>query len=320
MELLATLLKILMFIGIFIVILSFVLLSMERRFYSKIAENIGTLNEKYEKRLIKLKYRQYYAPKARKKGIVESYDILIGKSNLRKYIPFLSGEIMIIASVIVAIFAFIWSMSYLHNIFSSLVISGFAVLVIKLILKIIANYNASKTDDQLLSYIDILENFCSVEDNIVFAIERAIPFTKEPLQSFSEAFIYEVKHGIPLITALENFKSKIENKKFKNLLKNIQLCAKNSGSYIKTLRKSKKIIQKYTEERGRRKKDVRDARKSILSMIFISLVIIYGLIGINPNLPDMLKSDLTGQLIVTFNIFIYLFGVYKSITLEKFEY
>ncbi|MCX7884654.1 MAG: hypothetical protein N2448_06455 [Caloramator sp.] len=188
-------------------------------------------------------------------------------------------------------------------------------------MNILAYKNASKIDSQLVYFINILINFCHVKNDIVFAIEKAIPYLLEPLKTFCIAFVNEVRYGISPFDALENLKNKVDNKKFKLLIKNLQLCCKyDNGSFVEVLSNFNKIMKDYTIERDRRKSEVRKSRGVIYLMMLISFAIMYGLIQINPYLIIAIRKEFTGQLIVFFNIFVYLFAVYKSITIEKFDY
>lgn len=310
-------LKILLFLSVFIGILTFLLSSKERQIVEKLSEGLNELNKKYEKRLLKMQYKKYYTDK--KETYIDKLDILIEKSNIRRKLR-ISSEMLIIISLLLSIVVFILSMRILFNIFAATSLSIATFFIPKLILSIIANINASKVDNELMNYINVLENFCTIKDDIIYAIENSIPYMQEPLRTFSISFLSEVNHGITPTTALENYKSKVDNRKFKILIKDLQLCANYTGSYVNVLHKSKEVAKNYTIEKNRRKEEAHKNRGYIYIMMLISFIIFCGLLKINPDLVIFLKTNIKGQLIVTYNICIYLYAIYKSITIQKFEF
>lgn len=245
---------------------------------------------------------------------------MIEKANVRHKFRFFSAELLIIGSVIISIIIFIITFQILFNVLACLAFSVATYLAPRFILKGISHRNAEIIDTQLVHYINILNNYCHVQDDIIYAFERSINNVREPLKSYNIALVNEIKHGLPVFDALENFKNKVDNKKFKMFIKNIQIGVKYNGSYLTILTKSKEIIKKYIIERDRRKSQVMTNRFMIYAMIGIDIIILFSLQATNPSLKIDLKHSLQGQLVFTYNIVIILFSIYKSFTLEKFEY
>lgn len=263
---------------------------------------------------------QYYSTKSKGKKFIQNLDILIEKANIRKYIFMFSAEVLLLICTLLSILTFCIAYTQLFNIFTSLVLSVFAFFIPIYTLKIKAYRNAEKVDRHLVYYINVLKNFCCIQDDIVFAADKSILYLKEPLMTYNYTFVNEVKHGISIYDALDNYKRKVANKKFRIFIKNLQLCARYKGSYLKTLSTTRDTMQRYAVERSRRKKEVRKQRFSIAAMLAFTFIIISGCIKINPELEIQFKKDFLGQAIAAYNICVILYSIYKCLTLEQLEY
>lgn len=292
----------------------------DRKVSSAITDGVEILNKKYEERLKNLQYSQYYISKENKRiKYISNLDLLVEKSNVRNRFN-VSAEIIIIISVINSLAIFIVSYRFLFNIYVSVILAVATYLIPQMLLNIKVNKNAEKVDKELMNYISNLENFCNINDDIVYAIAKSIDFAPEPLKSFSSNFIVEVKHGINPIEALDNYGKKVDNRKFKFLIKVLKLCYKYDGSYVSVLSKEKELIKKYTIEKYRRKEKAKENRTVIYFLMLISLIVFYGLQKINQDFFNNLRTNLSGQLLVAYNICIYIYCIYKTITIEKFEF
>jgi tight adherence protein B len=305
---------------LFVAIYNFVYYTREQRIADKIAKGINAISQKHEKKILRLRYRQYYKSIKKSKNYIEELDIKIEKANARNHIKILTAETLIIFNIILAIPAFILAYKLFYNVIAALLISSCVFSIPIIILNIQGYKNAAKVDTQLVYYINILKNFCHIQDDIIFAIERSIPYLREPLKSYNICLVNEVKHGISPYDAFENYKNKVGNKRFKLLIKNLQLCIKYKGRYVEVLTKSKDVLKKYSIEKNRRKTESKNARFVIYAMVLVSIGIFYGVVVINPFLLIELRKDLIGQLIIIYNIAVYVYALYKSITIEKFEY
>lgn len=318
--LLVILIKILIFILLLVSILVFLNILKERNIAEKISDNIDKISKNYEERIINLKYKQYYKSSSKKNNYIDKLDILIEKANIRNKLKFFTSEVLLFISLLLGTFTFILTFYYLYNILAAITLSLTGFFIPELILKIIANRNAKKVDMYLVNYVGILENFCYIKDDIVYSITNAIPYLKEPLQSYNKKFILSIKYGTTTFDALEELKNKVDNKRFKMLIKNLQLCSKYNGKFVEVLKESKDSLINYGVERGKRNKAVQRTRFAIMTMVVICAGLIIGVIRINPFLMIALKKDFTGQIIVVYNIVAIIYAIYKSIIIEKFDY
>lgn len=281
---------------------------------------LGKISSKYEERK---KNREVYLlleGEREEISFLEKVDLLIERSGLKSYAPFITSEILCVITVITALVSAIICMKVLGSIVFSVPVFFTMILLVYLILKELSKITYDKIDDQVLIYINILENLTSTNSDIVEIMEKAIPFMKEPLKGFSKCFTFECKTGTTVEQAFRNFEKKIESKRFRQLLKNLEICSKYEANYKEILKKSRIIMKNYFTEKERRKKEVRQGRIAIVSIVFLGIVLFKLVLGINGDLISELKNTYIGNIIVAYNLFVLLFAVFKFITLDDINY
>ncbi|MNL91274.1 hypothetical protein D3C81_10050 [compost metagenome] len=292
----------------------------ERKIDEKIRSGVEKYNRDYEDRITSIKYSQYYVSKNKKKNYIDGLDLLIEKSNIRYRIPLMTSEVLIILSLILAIILSLVIYLQLFNILAGIVVAIIGYNIPSIGLKVLANKNARKVDNYMTSFVNILENFCYIKDDISYAITNATPYLKEPLKSYAVTYSLTVNYGGDPFEALEDLKDKVDNKRFKFLIKNLQLCLKYKGQFIEVLKESKESMKSYQIERDKRKKAVERTRMTILAMLVVCIVLGVGSVSMNPMLILVLKNTFAGQVIVVYNIAAISFTIYKLLTIEKFDY
>ena len=148
----------------------------ERNINDKIRANLEELNKNYEKRLLTLKYKQFITSSKKKKSYLNKLDILIQKSNVRNKISILTSEVVVIIGGLLGVTAGVGMFYVLYNVLASITIMIAVFKIPELILHIIANRNAKKVDDYLVTFLGTLQNLCYIKDDIVFAITNSVPY------------------------------------------------------------------------------------------------------------------------------------------------
>ena len=319
MNLIILTLKIVLFISMFFMFWLIYIKIKDKNIAIKLAEVISNSNKKFENRLDTRKYGGIYKTKSKRKDFFNNIDMLIIKSNIRKTIPFFTTEIVVIISIFFSLSSLVISFFVMYNIFASLIIASFMAYLPKLIIEMIVLKHSNKIENQLINYMSTLNNFCSIEDNIVYAISK-VEHVQEPLKTFSKTFVQEVKNGIPISDALENFKGKIDNKRFKKLMRNLQLCNECGGSYTKVLSKSIDVTKDLIVLREDRAKTVKSEAKSMYALLIIGLLFMYGGYAVNKQSFILFRTHFFGQLIIAYIIFIYIYSIFKIISYDNFKY
>lgn len=286
----------------------------------KIKKGVQNFIETEQEAQFQLLKNKYYIKKKKTSNYRENLNKLILKSGINLKFQLITPTTVIVLSTITSIFCFLISFKISNNLFAAAAIAFTGYNIPRIIIFFIADYKGSKVDSILIDYLNLLINFCTIKDDIVYAVENSIPFIAEPLKTYSEIFVFEVKHGIMTVVALQNLSDKIDNLQFKFLCKSLQLCCKNTGKYLSVLFKSKELYMKYYEKYLDRKKEAKKGRNSLFAMIILSALVFYFLIYINPDLVQELKVTKMGKCIVFYNILVYIITFFVAVNISKFEY
>lgn len=281
---------------------------------------LGSITDKYIHRKKNREISMLLEGEKEEKSFLERVDLLIERASLKVWLPFITSEILIVFTIFVA-----FTCAFIFQRISGVVVFSIAVFfsvifLVFVLLKQLAKHTYDKIDDQVLIYINILENLASSNSDIVEIMEKSLPYIKEPLKSYSAQFIFECKKGLPIYKAFKNFENKIESKRFRQLLKNLEVCSKYEANYKEILTKSRVIMKNYFTEKERRKKEIREGRIAIGTVLILGVFLINLVSSFNDNLHDQLKHTFIGNIIIGYNLFVIMLALYKLITLDKINY
>ena len=285
---------------------------------NKIENILYYFDEKYKKRLLDKKVDEAYRKKQR--NVLSKLDSLIYSSGIRKHFKYMTSElfifvVLILASLVTAV---------VYTIFSSMIFSVVAfvgvVFILYGILKGISRINFDKVDNSIMFFISSLKSNAAIENNIVFMMEESTSRLKEPLKTYNMDFVSDVKMGIPLGKAFDNYINKVENIRLKNILKNLYICSINNANYAKLLDKTRIVIKNYYEQKEKRQRKVKTAQIGITAIVGVSVIILKALSGITNNFYTLLMQTNVGQVLVGYMLCVILMAIYRCITMKEFNY
>lgn len=307
---------------IFLVLFSYYFIStvIEIRKKKSINSILNDINNKYEERQKEREAKFLYVGTTNDKRFIDKIDELVERSRIKEVFPYTTSELLIAVTMILALVtAFLFNKYYgfwLYTVGSSSIV----IFLIVLILKYMEKRTFNKIDKQLLVYVNTLKNLCSSNNDIVVIIEKSIPYVDEPIKGYSQQFVFECRKGIPIDKAFKNFEDKVENKRFKQLIKNLAICSKHEANYEKIIKKSKVILKHYFEEKERRKKAVNNGRAVIVITFFIGAFTFRLLDSFSDNILETFKTTLIGNLLLGYFLIVLIYATYKFITLDKLNY
>lgn len=281
-----------------------------------------SFNEKYEERQIEKEARELYEGSIEEDTLIQKIDILFIRSGIKKYLPFMTTEILIIVSVLAALTASV--VITIINGFWLYVIGAFitTLLAIILILKIMAKTTFDKIDNELLNLINRLRDASNYNNSIVTIFEDSIPYLNGPLKNYSIDFITECKSGVLQEEAFRNFTKKVENKRLKNLLKNLQICSTGNENYPGVLNTSSVIFNMYFSNKKDWTQIIWEGRIDFLLMA-VAIGFCFNLMNgftENGNLMETLKMTVGGNILLGYFLAIFIYTLYKTINLDKLNY
>ncbi|MGE5472716.1 MAG: type II secretion system F family protein [Ignavibacteriales bacterium] len=306
-----------------IIILSYILANkiLDREFRKHVKEFSESVNSEYQKKQIinKILRRDKLKKKAYK-SLFYKIELIIEKSGIQNYVLFFNSTILIITCIIFAI-GFFLLFTYLFDVISVGLITslpGFFVPII--ILGIMAQKKEEEIEKILADYLLLLKNSTRIHNDIIEAFRNIQDKCMEPLKTFTCQFTAEINSGINVESALSNFRDKINMKKFKLFLTNVQYCYIYGGDFTELIDKTQKLISEIQKEKRIRIRETRSARIVIFLLIFLDIYLYFNFIMTEPDYLSIMRNTFYGQLILNANFLSIWFLLWLSYSVKKLDY
>lgn len=307
----------LLLIGLFGLIFVLVNNMKTSKIEKKIIDLVGSINSKYEQRIIEAKESSYIKKNKNKK--LDYLDDLIIRTKVREYAPFFTSEILILISIVVAIVFFIAVNSISKNQILKVEAIILGLMLPSLIMEQIATNVFDSIDDKILLFIDTAINFSTSKNELLFILENTAEYLTGPLKAIISQLANELKRGVPLHVAFENAACKTDNVRLKEILKNLCIVAQEDADYKGTLESARNIHERFYEQKMKGKRKVNDGKKGLIMLVIVEIFVLIGLNGFSSNLIGMLEDTLQGQLIVAYFGLIGILIINKYFKINKFN-
>ena len=294
---------------------SFLMLSYlkEHKVVTSVAENVyekameqETERQNTQQRLNVLEGRQ------EKIHFLYKLDLLVLQSNIRKIIPFASTEILFILTLGLGAVAFMAVTSLTGTwIFGILGFVG-AFTLIYLVLYFMALGNYQKTEESLMTFINLLENYSGLEDELITIFSRIQPFLNEPVKSAVESCCMEANMTGDRRMAVRNLEKRIEHEKFKELVRNLEICSRYEANYGEVIKDSRSLLREYLAAVKERKAILNNARIEIVMIIACCGVVFWMMNDFTEKgILALLLSSTVGNLLLVYCILIVLYAIWS---------
>lgn len=156
------------------------------RVKSFIDTGIGRMNEAYNERKLINQVKRYSTTIKIRMNPIERIELkLIDKSNIRRYIPFFNFYMLTLISLTVFFLSFQPVYRILFSVPSTIIICLLLASLPFLILEVLGRYNSEKVRRKLANFVNVLNRWCSVKEDIIYAFEKSINSgIGEPLRTF----------------------------------------------------------------------------------------------------------------------------------------
>ena len=247
--------------------------------------------------------------------------MLIEKSNIRRYIPFMNIYFLFAFSFLIFLAAYGPISRALDFIPSSVIISGIISTVPFLALELLARYNSETIRKRLAEYISVLNRWCSVKEDVMYAFEKSLGSDiGEPLQTFIRDMVIQVNRGMDASDALDMLQMKIDNPQFKDFIINVKLSLRYRGDVVKLLTNLENQFYRFDEEYNRRRISTYKDRVLIYFIMAGVLITAYLFISSTPQVGDFYLRSAEGKLLLTLFSGMYMLGLYLTAGITRLKY
>ncbi len=252
-----------------------------------------------------------------KENLLIKLDKTIRYSNIRKYIPFLNSNIFIFVLVLLSATALI-----LGAVFGNLVIGIGAAIAVSLTLIIIvlamANVNYKKTEENILTFVNLVENYSKTNNDLIAILGKTYPYLDEPLKGYvQEAYLLGKRTGDPDL-ALTTLQNNVQNKRFREIVRNLQICSHYEANYEEVVNDLRQQLIEYLAGKRNKEAMARNARIELSILIATSGVVMY-LMGsfMSNNIFAMLNETFVGKLILLYIIIVLAIALFNMIFMNR---
>ena len=245
-------------------------------------------------------------------------DLMLNQSGIKRTIPFFSTEYLILFSMLIGIAGMT-----ITGIFAGFAI-GFSVGAVftvmpYMLLRIRADMNYKKIENQIIHFLNMIENYTKTHDNIITIFGKVYPFLEEPLATAVKECYVEATNTGDMSMAFRKLETKVVHDKFSEILRNLELCSRYEANYQAVVSTSRDIMTNYIKSR-KKIKSIADNAKIDFGIIMFCMVILFGMIDSfieNGGIIDVLTSSTAGMVIIAYIVFAVIYGVVSMITLTK---
>ncbi len=262
---------------------------------------IDSFEESYDKRCSKSDKQKLVEGNIEETNILRSLDIMINRSGIREKYSFFTTEVFIALTIVIVVSTYFLS-KFINNYWGfNLLIAMFAGLACYFSIYYLSGISYEKIDSQITNFINYLENFASTNVDIVTIIEKTSFYMEDPLKSYLEKFVTESRQG-KIKLAFQNLVDKIENVKFQQLIKNLEIASRHEANYKEVVSESRIILKGYFKNKEKRKELIRNGRIELIMMLLISTLVLKMVADITPNLANDIFTTTEGAIFVVIGI------------------
>lgn len=250
-------------------------------------------------------------------SLLYKLDLLIINSNIKKFFPFINTEIYIALIIITSAISF-----FLINFITGYWIMGvFGIAVVTiifvLVIYVMAGINHKKTEENILTFVNLLENYSQSTDDIFAIFGRVYHYLEEPLRSAIEDCFYDGQTGDKM-AALNNLENKIEHGKFKEIIRNLNIASRHEANYAEIIEDSREMLRDYMANKQERHAAIQTGRIEVGIITLAACIVFYMLDQFLANsIMSVLLGTTVGNFLLLYVAIIIVVSIVKLMSFDK---
>lgn len=280
------------------------------KFHNDLKEQERLRNEEYEAVLLNEGEQQ-------KIPFMKSVDIFLVQSGIKYKIPGLTAESFLSFMIFSAIISFLIASMASKSILIGCIISVSFVMVCYLILYFKRSANFKRTEEDMIKFVNLLENINYSETRLDQIFRRALPYLKNPLKNLVAEFCHEVDAGITTEAALANMSDRVDHKKLKMLFKSFQISNSKEQNYSEIIEENRDVMREYIAGRKERENIKKNAFIDLCIIAVMGLAVIFLFSTLVENMRELLFYTFGGQALCLYLFGIFVWGIIAAVKTEK---
>lgn len=210
-----------------------------------------------------------------KKSILDKLEKQLVYSGLSRRFPFLTAELWILILLISGAVIYFICLLFTKSAGTGLLAALCDIAILLLIEKLLEMRNLKAVDGELIEFLNMLGNYSIATGEVTSVLHIVSRYFSNPLRNALEECYYEAQTSGNPSAALLALADKIEHPKFKELIKNIEICSRYSADFSVVVHDSRKIVQDYIRSKEERKSMAREAITNMIILCALLVVVVY---------------------------------------------
>ncbi|MCI8308446.1 MAG: hypothetical protein HFH14_10415 [Lachnospiraceae bacterium] len=276
------------------------------------------LRRRYEKRLSKERRRQIEEGNTLKKPFLYRLDRALEYSGIRRLLPFVNAEIFILFYVLALFIIFTACAVIFKNSVAGIIADVIMCVIVWGVIYVISGNYYNKLEDNIMTLLNLIENFSKTEDDIVRIFRKTIPYIGEPVRTILTEFCSEAEACGDVNRAFDNLNAKIEHRKCRELLHNIRVCSRYESNYDMLVRDCRASMMDFLAIKAERKAIINNGRAEIVILLLSAALIVYLFSNIvSGGLFGLMFGSVAGRVIVLYCAAVFMISVLIMLTYDK---
>lgn len=239
-------------------------------------------------------------------------------SGIKRKFPELTPELFFLTVGLIAVAAGV--IAYFvteRSIILTLSSAAATIAIINVLIEIKIGRNYNKTEEEIMLFVNLLENMSHSSGNITEMFAATIPYISEPLKSSVEKCYYEMRSTGNIEMSLKNLIDRTNHKQLKSVFESFRICAKRGARYDLIVQENKEAIANHIRYHKQKNQIKKNALAYICIMIAAGSVAIGLIAQMVENAYSYIFQTLVGQIIIGTIVVLALYGFWQVINSKE---
>ena len=240
-------------------------------------------------------------------SILYKLDRLVLTSGIKNYLPWVTGEVMLLGMVMAAMAGFFEGAILFQNVFVAIFLTAAQAVAVYVFFKALSGKTYNEIEDGTAIFISILSNHAKGSSDIVTIMDNTIPALNGPLRGIVQKFVADAENTGNVDIAFDYMKESVDNRQLQTIIINLKNCMHYQANYEEVLVQMMGQIAAGLSAREDRK-NILFSSKLTLVVISIMQVIIVWIIGagLGIDVKQILTGNAFGQMLLLVTGLLYL--------------
>ena len=278
---------------------------------------IRRLNSRYKRRQQKAYEQQSVEGNRDKKPIMYKIDRMLDYSGINRKGRVISAEVFIAFMVLCTVIINAVSLILTHKLVIGMMISIILTVIAFIVLYMMTGVYFNKLESNIMTLLNLVENFNKSDDDIVQIFRKSIAYVEEPLSDLLTLFCSEAETMGDVKKAFDNLQARIEHKRFRQLLRNLQVCFRYETDFDQVIKDCRKSMIDYLAVKSERKAIILNGRMEVIILLACSVLIVFLFASMTTGMQDLLFSTFIGRIILTYCFIVLMICIVMMFMFDK---